>query len=65
MTGRRPQRAANSSEPLLVAVFDGQRCVGHVLRHGAAGFEAFYGGDRSLGPYPTQREAAAAIMGVQ
>jgi len=65
MTSRRPQRAANSSEPYMVAIYDGQRCVGHVLRRGTAGFEAFDADNRSLGTYLSQREAAAAIMGVQ
>ena len=49
----------------MVAVYDGQRCVGHVLRRGTAGFEAFDADNRSLGTYLSQREAAAAIMGVQ
>jgi len=65
LTRRRPQRAANSSEPPTVAVYDAQRCLGHVLARGKAGFEAFDGDDHSLGIFPTQREAAAAIMGVQ
>ena len=36
--------------------------VGFVLNRGEAGFEAFDADERSLGLFPTQREAAAAIM---
>ena len=45
--------------------YDGRHCLGHVLGRGKAGFEAFDADSRSLGNYPTQREAAAAIMGVR
>ena len=65
MTGRRPQRAAQAGEPPMVAVYDGRACLGHVLGHGKAGFEAFNADDQSLGIFPSQREAAAAIMGMQ
>jgi hypothetical protein len=51
--------------PHMVAVYDGQRCLGHVLGRGKGGFEAFDVDNRSLGIFPSQREAAAAIMGVQ
>ena len=65
MTGRRPQRAAHAGEPPLVAVYGGRACLGYVLGRGKAGFEAFDADNRSLGIFPSQREAAAAIMGVQ
>jgi len=65
MTRRRPQRAAQAGEPPVVAVYDGRTCLGHIRGRGKAGFEAFDGDDRSLGVFPSQREAAAAIMGVQ
>jgi hypothetical protein len=32
------------------------------INRGAAGFEAFSADEKSLGLFPTQREAAAAIM---
>jgi len=65
MTGRRSQRAAHAGVPHMVAVYDGRHCLGHVLGRGRAGFEAFDADSRSLGNYPTQREAAAAIMEVR
>ena len=48
-----------------MVAYDGRACLGHVLGRGKAGFEAFDGDDRSLGIFPSQCEAAAAIMGVQ
>jgi hypothetical protein len=48
-------------EPAMVSVFDGRRCVGHVLRRGPRGYEAFDSHDVSLGIYPTKGEAAAAL----
>ena len=60
-----PQRAARAAEPYMVAVYDGQRCIGHVLERGKGGCEAFDADNRSLGVFPSQREAAAAIMGTQ
>ena len=49
----------------MVAVYDGRACLGHVLGRGRAGFEAFDADNRSLGIFPSQREAAAAVMGSQ
>ena len=49
----------------MVAVYDGRACLGHVLERGKAGFEAFDADNRSLGIFPSQREAAAAITGMQ
>ena len=60
MTGRRPQRPAHAAEAPMVAVYDGQRCLGA----GKAGSEAFDADNRSLGIFPSQREAAAVIMRV-
>jgi hypothetical protein len=45
----------------VLAVYGGRACLGR----GKAGFEAFDADNRSLGIFPSQREAAAAIMGVQ
>jgi hypothetical protein len=42
-------------------LYDGQRCIGHIIARGKTGFEAFDVNDRSLGLYPSQREAAAAL----
>jgi hypothetical protein len=46
----------------LLSVYDGQRCIGHVLARGKTGFEAFDAEERAIGIYATQREAANAIM---
>jgi len=61
MTGRQPQRAAHAGEA-PIAIYDGRTCLGHVLGRGKAEFEAFDADNRSLGVFPTQREAATAIM---
>jgi hypothetical protein len=50
------------SDAPIAAVYAGQVCLGFVLNRGAAGFEAFSADEKSLGLFPTQREAAAAIM---
>jgi hypothetical protein len=46
------------SGPILVYVYDGQRCLGHLLSRGKTGVEAF---DQSLGLFPDQHAAANAI----
>jgi hypothetical protein len=48
-------------EPVVVSVFDDRHCIGHVLRRGPRGYEAFDSHDVSLGIYPTKGEAAAAL----
>jgi hypothetical protein len=50
------------SDAPIATVYSGQVCIGFVLNRGAAGFEAFNADEKSLGLFPTQREAAAAIM---
>jgi hypothetical protein len=46
----------------IIPVFSGKVCLGFVLARGEAGFEAFGADEKSLGRFPTQHEAAAAIM---
>jgi hypothetical protein len=53
-------RATNTS-PAMLSIYDGRTCVGFILARGKTGFEAFTADQRSLGIYPTQREAAAAL----
>jgi hypothetical protein len=48
--------------PPIVPVFSGKLCLGFILARGEAGFEAFNADERSLGLFPTQHEAAAAIL---
>jgi hypothetical protein len=50
------------SDASLACVYSGQVCLGFVINRAAAGFEAFNADEKSLGLFPTQREAAAAIM---
>jgi len=52
---------AKPTRPTWQAVYDGQRCIGHLLSRGRLGVEAFDADDRSLGIFPTTQEAAAAI----
>jgi hypothetical protein len=49
----------------LVSVYSDDRerhCLGHVLARGKLGFEAFDADDKSIGIYPTQGEAADALL---
>jgi hypothetical protein len=44
-----------------LAVFDGQRCLGHLLSRGKLGVEAYDASDSSLGIFPNQKAAADAV----
>jgi hypothetical protein len=47
----------------LVSVFDDDStCLGFVLARGLSGFEAFTAAEQSLGVFPTQRQAANALL---
>jgi hypothetical protein len=50
-----------SLAPSLLAVYDGQRCLGFILSRNKLGWEAFADDDRSLGFFPDQAAASAAI----
>ena len=50
-----------SAHQPFVAVYAGQRCLGHVIMHPKQGFEAFDWNDVSVGIYPTQGQAADAL----
>ena len=55
-----------SGAPAMLSVYDGQRCLGHIIARGKRGFEAFDADDCSLGTFPTEHEAAdAASMRVR
>jgi hypothetical protein len=49
------------SKQVFAAVYDGQACIGFMLRHGCHGVEAFDAGENSLGVYRNQEAAAFAI----
>ena len=50
-----------SGAPAMLSVYDGQRCLGHIIARGKRGFEAFDADDCSLGTFPTEHEAADAV----
>jgi hypothetical protein len=43
-------------------VHNGKECVGHVIARGKTGFEAYDADDKSLGVFPSSREAAAVLV---
>jgi hypothetical protein len=45
----------------MLSVYDGQRCLGHIIVRGKRGFEAFDADDNSLGVFPSDHEAADAV----
>jgi hypothetical protein len=46
----------------MLSVYDGQRCIGHLIRRGKCGVEAFDLDDRSLGVFASQPEAIKALI---
>jgi hypothetical protein len=46
----------------MAYVYDGREALGHVIARGKAGFEAFDADDKSVGLFPSQREAANAVV---
>jgi hypothetical protein len=59
----RKSKAAEPFEPSrsMLSVYDGQRCVGFFLPRGPDGCEAYDAGGTSIGLFPTQEAAAAAL----
>ena len=51
----------SSPQSAMLSVYDGQRCLGHIVKRGKRGFEAFDLDDKSLGTFPTDHEAADAV----
>ncbi len=47
--------------PALLAVYEGRVCIGHLLRRGAAGVEAFSSEDVSFGMYESEAAATSAL----
>jgi hypothetical protein len=52
----------STTRPSFTSVYDGTRCLGHLLERGKTGWEAFDADDKSLGLYPSQKQAAAVLM---
>jgi len=46
----------------LISVMHGDRCLGFLLRRGQQGIEVFTRETRSLGCFPTEREAISALL---
>ena len=46
----------------LAYVYDGRECLGFVLARGRSVFEAFDREERSLGLFPTAKQAAGALL---
>jgi hypothetical protein len=58
----RPRKAIPSDFVMqALALYDGQRCLGHILSRGKLGVEAYDVDDRSLGLFPNQKAAADAL----
>jgi hypothetical protein len=53
---------ARMSDAPITSVYAGQVCIGFILDRGTVGFEAFSADEKSLGLFPTQHEAAAALL---
>jgi len=51
----------NKPASTWAAIYDGQRCIGHILHRGKRGWEAFGVNDESVGLFKTQVEAAHVL----
>ena len=49
-----------NTQAAFASIYDGRRCVGHLISRGPKGFEAFDADDRSIGTFESQKAAAAA-----
>jgi len=47
-----------------LVVYNGTTCIGHTIRRGRAGIEAFDIDDKSIGLFPTLADATAALAGL-
>jgi hypothetical protein len=56
-----PQKHPQATRPSLLTVYDGRTCVGHLIRRGKTGVEAFDVGDRSIGIFKSASDAADAV----
>jgi hypothetical protein len=55
----------NKPASTWAAVYDGQRCIGHILHRGKRGWEAFNVDDESIGLFRDQAAAADALEPVR
>ena len=61
MTRANKQPSSDTERPAMLSIYSGGSCVGFVMPRGPAGAEAFGADEDSLGLFPDQRSAAAAI----
>lgn len=61
LLGRRIGADASPTRLTLQAVYDGRRCIGHLLSRGKLGIEAYDAETRSLGIFPHQKSAPDTI----
>jgi hypothetical protein len=59
--GQRIGAEATSTQSTCLSVFNGSRCIGHLLLRGRQGVEAFDADARSLGVFPDPKSAAAVV----
>src|SRR5260370_41023788 len=62
---RKTGSAVTPGRPVMLSVYSGQQCVGHLLSRGRQGVEAFASserGEKSLGTFTSDIAAAAAVM---
>ena len=52
---------SSSPQSAMLSVYDGQRCLGHIITRGKRGYEAFDADHNSLGTVRTDQEAADAV----
>ena len=53
--------SATTTTTTMLSIFDGRECAGFLLHRGKEGVELFDKEQRSLGIFPTEREAVAAL----
>jgi hypothetical protein len=63
MTDKPATKTKTASKPVaaMLSVYDGQRCIGHLLARGRSGWESFDTEQKSLGLFSTQAAAACAV----
>ena len=52
-----PNRSRTEQSKPMISIYDGRQCVGFVLARGRSGYEAFDGGERSVGMFKTKDAA--------
>jgi hypothetical protein len=53
--------APPTTQASMFGVYDGQRCIGHIISRGRDGYESFDANDKSIGLFGTLKLAADAL----